>query len=162
MSNLSLKRYGSVDELPQSGLELLQAAGARDFEQGVEWYRTLERHAVDPGDEIRYHTLEEMSGRVIAILPMLRPEGRTAPRAARSAVSLSNYYTSLFAPIVAADRDEASVLEGLVQELCMNRPRWNMIRLSPLAMDSAQFARLVEPLRRPGMFVNVVFSFGKL
>jgi hypothetical protein len=139
----------------------MQIAGAADFHHGVEWYRTLVRHAVDPGDEIRFYTLEDAaSHEALAVLPLRRPGGRAAPRRARTALSLSTFYSSLYAPIVAPGYDEPSVVTRLVGGICAVSPTWDAIRLSPLAVDAPHFPAMIRALRSERMLVQPYFCFG--
>jgi ribosomal protein S18 acetylase RimI-like enzyme len=153
--------YPSVDDLGPSAIRLMEVAGAIDFHHRVEWYRTLTSQAVDPADEVRFHVLEDAgSGEALALLPLLRPRGRVAPGQARTALSLTTYYSSLYAPILAPGHDEAVLLERLFQSVCAGSPTWDVMRLSPLAADAPTFSLLVEALRRQGMFVQTYFCFG--
>lgn len=155
------RRYRTVDDLPASALRLMQVAGEKDFHHRLEWYRTLTSHAVDPADEVWFHVLEDRaSGEALAVLPLLRPGGRVAPRGARTALSLSTYYSSLYAPILAPAHDEAVLLDRLFRDVCAGPPTWDVVRLSPLAADAPCFAFLVQALRRQGMFVQTYFCFG--
>lgn len=153
--------YPSVDDLGPSALRLMEVAGASDFHHRAEWYRTLTSHAVDPADEVRFHVLEDRaSGEALALLPLLRPRGKVAPRQARTALSLTTYYSSLYAPILALGHNEPALLERLFDSVCAGSPTWDVVRLHPLAAAAASFQLLVEALRRQGMFVQTYFCFG--
>ena len=155
------RRYRTVDDLPASALRLMQLAGEQDYHHRVEWYRTLASHAIDPADETWFHVLENRaSGEALAVLPLLQPRGRLAPGRARTALSLTTYYSSLYAPILAPGHDEAELLDRLFREVCAGTPTWDVLRLSPLAADAPGFAMLVQALRRQGMFVQPYFCFG--
>ena len=139
----------------------MERAGALDFHHGLDWYRVLSRHAVDPADEIRFHTLEDSRSReVLAVLPLCRPGGRATSRGARTVTSLSTFYSSLYAPIVSHEYDQATVLTRLVAGVCASSPTLDAIRLSPLALEEPHFEILVRGLRAQGMMVQPYFCFG--
>jgi hypothetical protein len=124
--------HPSVDDFGPSAFQLMEVARGTDFHHRVEWYRTQTSHAVDPADEVRVRVLENRaSGEALALLPLLRPRGRVAPRQARTALRLTTSYSSLYAPILALGHDEPALLELLFENVCASSPTWGVERLPP-------------------------------
>jgi GNAT acetyltransferase-like protein len=79
----------------------------------------------------------------------------------RSLAALTNYYASLFSPIVRVAPDRlASAVETLVDEITQHRPCVDTVNLSPLASDAPETIEIEAALRRRRWHVRRHFCFG--
>ena len=155
--------YNSPEQLSPGCLRLMQHAAAGSVFHSFEWYQNLVRYALDPGDQVRLYALEQPDrmAEALAVLPLRLPRPSSGWVTSRRILSLSNYYTSLYAPVVAESGDDfGAPIRALVREVCSSRPRWDMIQLSPLPPEAPEFSHLVDALREQGMFVETYFAFG--
>jgi hypothetical protein len=109
------------------------------------------------GDDNWHFLLLECGEGGTGLMPLYRDAG--APLHARS---LSNFYTSLFEPILGSKGMLNVTAQQLVQELCSLRPTLATVTLEPLDADADETAQLTEALRSSGWFVRRYFRFGNL
>jgi hypothetical protein len=144
-------------------LELMGAGAGKSLYHSLAWYRNLVEHALDPVDKVRIYALETPNPApgALAILP-LRLAGRASSLwRGRGLTSLSNYYSSLWGPILAdSGHDPGASLVRLVTTVCADRSRWDFVRLSPLSTEPPVFLRLLDAFRECGMVVQPYFCFG--
>jgi hypothetical protein len=97
----------------------------------------------------------------LAILPLRLARRSSRWTGSRQVLSLSNYYTSLYAPGVAdLGHDPGASVGALIREVCRTSPICDTIQLSPLPEEDPVFSHLCEALRKEGMVVKTYFSFG--
>jgi O-antigen/teichoic acid export membrane protein len=142
------------DGLPPTAVGLLDASAVRDAEMGRAWFDNLQRTVYPDDAGVRF--IAAMRGDPCrAVLPVrLAPRGRV-----RSLASLSNYYTSLYAPALSADAcvdDLAAALATAQREL----GPLHEVRLAPMDPGSPSFAWLEAALRRQGFRPFRFFCFG--
>jgi len=140
--------------LPPAARELLDAAGARDAELGRAWFDNLQRTVYGDDAGVRY--IAAMNGeRCRVVLPV-----RFAPRGAiRALVSLSNFYTSLYAPALAGDATEDDLVAALRAALVAFKPV-HEVRFQPMDPESRAFGMLESALKRCGFRPFRFFCFG--
>ena len=158
---LTVCSFAALDALPEHALNMLSAAGDECFFDGLPWFQSLSRHALDAGDQVRIYCVEDVprSEGFQLILPMLV---RNTPRRLwkpRKLCSLSNYYSSLFGP-VSNGNIVPKTAEELMRTIASESPRWDQIELRPLDHDSRSFRLLVESLQAAGYVVQTYFCFG--
>lgn len=153
--------FESFQALPDSALQLLGTAATTSFYHSLPWYQNFVEHALDPGDQIRLYVLAEPGpdGRALAILPL---RSIRASRSGSASLSgLSNYYTSLHGPILHDSvANPGPLLDRLTNFIVAERPRWDCLKLNPLAHDSPVFDDCVRSLRQARMVPQAYFSFG--
>lgn len=108
------------------------------FFSSLPWFQNLHTHGV--ADTPRLHLLANECG----CLPLMR-QGNTL-------TSLSNYYSSLYAPMGELPGNTAALLREL--------PPCTEIRLAPLATETATYDALRAALRAAGYWVDDYFCFG--
>jgi hypothetical protein len=140
----------------------MAAAGRQSLYHSLAWYRNLVEHALEPGDEVRIYALEAPNPAqgALAILPLRLAARASGPWQGRGLTSLSNYYSSLWGPILAdSGHDPGASLRRLVATVCADG-RSDFIRLSPLSTEAALFPQLIDAFRDCGMIVQPYFCFG--
>src|SRR5262249_62384226 len=113
------------------------------------WYRNLVESVPVPGEGLRIYTVDaaQADGAPRAVL-MMRSRGRALR-------GLSNYYTSLFGPVLdPSEPDIPGVLDSLVQAMVRDETRWDTIDLHPLAFDSPVYPALAQALANAGFAVQ--------
>ena len=77
-----------------------------------------------------------------AVLLMRYRDSGAGSFGARTLSGLSNYYTSLFGPVIEpGDSDAQQILDTLAAAIAGDEIRWDVIDLHPLAVDSPVFPR---------------------
>jgi CelD/BcsL family acetyltransferase involved in cellulose biosynthesis len=88
---------------------------------------------------------------------MLLYSERSSPHR-KSAVT--NYYASLYSPLISSARDRRAALGKLVQQLVELRPRCASINFAPLDKDSPDTAALSQAFSEHGWYVKRYSCFG--
>ena len=139
--------YADLGQLPSGCEALFDEAGKSSFFHTLPWFRNLAENGLPADTDLHVYVIGDGSG-VKGVLPM-RKNGRRLE-------SLSNYYTSLFTPIV-----EEPVEEPLrVFAEAVSKGRWEAIDLHPMDADSSVFRKTHVALRSAGMIVLPYFCFG--
>lgn len=141
--------FSALEDLPPDCVALFEHAGKSSFFQTLHWYRNLVKHGLPGGTLLRIYVADDGSG-VKGVLP-LKHDGRK-----RWLESVSNYYTSLFMPIVGNPAD--AVLYALAETVAGER--WDRVNLHPMDVESPVFEICSEAFRAAGMIVLPYFCFG--
>jgi len=149
-------RYDALDAVPAGFGRAFAAAEGSSVFFAREWFENL--HATVGGGQPRVFAAAPGGDAPPALLPMLEgPRTALRPRRLRA---LSNYYTSLFGPVVDYDAPGAArSIDALVGALVDDRPRWDVIDLHPLEHGMATDT-LARAFRRRGWLVQEYFCFG--
>jgi hypothetical protein len=100
------------------------------------------------------------------VLPEVVGDGRSFmglyldPQHPSRALALSNYYTSLFAPLSSSAVDRSSALRAMARQLSAERPRLSSVNISPLDADCPDVKGLERALADQGWFVRRYNCFG--
>ena len=143
--------YDGLDELPPGCGPLFEEAGKASFFLSLAWFRNLAGQALPQDCRVRIYVAHDGDD-VRGILPMKFPAGRRL--AGRKLEALSNYYSSLFMPLVAS----ADCLQEITDEIA--RERWDSVDLHPMAQDSPVFGDIEAALKHSGMSVQQYYCFG--
>ena len=147
--------YTDLDALPARYEPLLSRAGRASFFHTLPWYRNLADCVLAPGERARVYAVDASDGSPRAVL-LMRTSGASGQLS-----GLSNYYTSLFGPVLDPDDpDVQGVLDALAAAISRDQGPWHTIDLRPLAVDSPHFPALVGALRKAGLAVQTYFCFG--
>lgn len=146
--------YVHPDELPQDVRDFLQQAEARNLGFGFDWYRNLALTVYSADQTLRFYCLRR-GGRVMAVLP-LRLE---ASRFGWQAHALSNFYTTLYEPLLMPNTKGAQLLP-LLERLRADFPGIGSLMLAPMAPGSHAYVVLLEALGLARWFPFEFFAFG--
>jgi len=156
-SGASVDSYAHVRELPADALALMSEAEQRHIEFGPDWHANLvdNVYALEPqGHDVRFHVLRRQ-GRVLAVLPTVAQAGTLG----REVSALSNFYTAIYAPALAAGL-EADDLLPLTRALRRAGRGAAAYRFSPMDPASHDFTLLKHALGLAGLSVHSYFAFG--
>ena len=146
--------YTDLAALPGRYDALLASAGRASFFQTLPWYRNFVQTVIAPGERVRIYAVDAAgSPRAVLLMRSSRTGGRLS--------GLSNYYTSLFGPVLdPGEPDAQGVLEAMASAIARDEIRWDTVDLRPLATDAPVFPALVDALRKAGLAVQTYFCFG--
>jgi CelD/BcsL family acetyltransferase involved in cellulose biosynthesis len=100
------------------------------------------------------------------VIPEDRTDGESlmllyrAPPSVHQCSGLTNYYASLYSPLISTAEDRSAATSALVKQLKGMRPRCAVINFQPLDGDSPDTQALRQALARNGWFVRPYFCFG--
>ncbi|HET7763750.1 MAG TPA: GNAT family N-acetyltransferase [Burkholderiales bacterium] len=146
--------YTDLAALPGRYEALLSSAGRASFFHTLPWYRNFVQAVISPGERVRIYAADAAgSPRAVLLMRSSRTGGRLS--------GLSNYYTSLFGPVLdPGEPDVQGVLGALASAIVRDEIRWDTVDLRPLATDAPVFPALVGALRKAGLAVQSYFCFG--
>ena len=72
-------------------------------------------------------------------------------------MSLNNYYSSLYSPLIGEATHRANAVEAIIAQL---RPQCGSLNLAPLDENSSDVTAVFSELRKKGWYVNRYFCFG--
>lgn len=151
--------YDALEALPGDFHALFARAGRQSIFNTWTWYSNFVESVLAPGDRLRVYAVRSSCGRPRAVL--ITQHAAARPLSVRRLSSLSNYYSSLFGPVVDPDDPETDALVPLLAKaIARDQSRWDEIYLNPLAMEGRSFETLLRALRAEGFLVDRFFSFG--
>ncbi|SNS82012.1 Acetyltransferase involved in cellulose biosynthesis, CelD/BcsL family [Noviherbaspirillum humi] len=159
MSTLAdIRVYDTLQQLPSPLQALCKDDEATSFFLSHAWFDNLSRTGLDAAMQTRVYAIAAPSGDPLMLLPMCHAK-LSARSGTRRLQSLSNYYSSLYAPL-ATSQAALDALPRLAGFIAAERPRWDIVDFRPLAGDSTLTATLEQALRSAGMAVQRYFCFG--
>lgn len=158
-ASYDLQIYDALEGLPGDFRALFAKAARQSVFNTWTWYANFVESVLAPGDRLRIYAVRSSAGEPRAVL--ITQHAAPRPFSVRKLVSLSNYYSSLFAPVVDPDDPELeSLLTVLARAIARDRAHWDEIYLNPLAVETHSFETLLRALRDEGFLVDRFFSFG--
>lgn len=150
--------YEGLAELPSDIDELFRAVARRGgFFLSRQWFENLAAHGGLSGAVPRLYALHRQDdGKPCLLLPTMASSDRFGTR---TLSALSNWYTSFYAPIAAADSGNLTQLQRMLHCIENERPRWDRLEFRPMDADSPLLPELVDALRSSGMAVQRYFCF---
>jgi CelD/BcsL family acetyltransferase involved in cellulose biosynthesis len=142
------------DALPADVRQFMERAEARNIEFGFDWYRNLVATVFPDHSGVRLYALRR-DGKIVAVMPVRAERARFGWRA----YSLSNFYTTLYEPVLAPMLKAAALLP-LLAVIRRDFPRLSSLTLSPMAPGSHAHLVLLEALASDGWFPFQFFAFG--
>lgn len=150
----SVEVFQHPDQLPAEVQVLFAKAAQDDFQLGVPWYRNLVDTVYADHEGIRIYVLRH-AGRPVAALPLLAKKTFLG----WELQSLSNYYTSLYAPVIEPELKECD-LALLIQAALEAHTPVRSLRFSPMDPESLTYQRLLGAMQMNGLRPFGFFCFG--
>jgi CelD/BcsL family acetyltransferase involved in cellulose biosynthesis len=146
--------YRHPDDLPAQVQALLREAEGRNIGFGGDWYRNLIKtvYPNDPG--VRFYTLHK-NDKAIAVLPLRA----TKAGAGLNVNALSNFYTTLYQPILDQTIKSVDLVE-ILSQVQKDFPRFAALNLSPMDPGSDAYQTLLGAMRIWGWLPFEYFAFG--
>jgi CelD/BcsL family acetyltransferase involved in cellulose biosynthesis len=142
------------DALPADVRQFMERAEERNIGFGFAWYSNLARTVYAGQDRLRFYALRR-GGKLLAVLPLRAERARFGWRMH----SLSNFYTTLYEPVLAPDLKADSLLPLLAAVRDEYRGAGSMM-LAPMAPGSHAYLVLLEALSMDRWFPFEFFGFG--
>jgi len=146
---------GTTAELPAAARALLESADQANPELGRAWFENLQRTVYPGNPGVRYYAAIRSDGECVAVLPLRR----SARGSVRTIESLSNFYTSLYAPAL-ADTATSADIAALLHQAIADLGHPHEMRLAPMDPDGIGFHLLESALAMAGWVSYRYFCFG--
>jgi CelD/BcsL family acetyltransferase involved in cellulose biosynthesis len=146
--------FAHLEALPADVRHFMDRAEERNIGFGFAWYHNLARTVYTKQDCLRFYALRR-SGKLLAVLPLRVERGRIGWRVH----SLSNFYTTLYEPVLAPDLRAESLLPLLAAVRAEFRGTGSLM-LAPMAPGSHAYLLLLEALAMDRWFPFEFFGFG--
>lgn len=144
-----VRRYTGDEALPQTYESLFARLAARGEASARDWLENFRRRRVGAGSEYRLYVLEQDEGAPLALFPAIYSRLYVAHPRAR-VLHFLQPDGQPYSP-VAEHRNtvaEISFVQPLLDHLRAERPRYDVLRASPLDPDSAFAIELAGSLKR--------------
>ena len=153
--------YNGFDAFPAAYQRVFEEIPPSDFHATLAWYSNFVRSALSADDHVRLYCVENQDPPIepAALLPM-KHRASYSLFAARELSSLTNYYTCLFEPLLSSSADLKICVSQLANAIRDDRPRWDVLRIAPMAFEHAFFVELREALSAVGFATQEFFCFG--
>jgi hypothetical protein len=144
-----------LEDLPAQHKAVFDQTESISYECSFGWFENLISTTLGPEESLKVYVADDEKGQ-IAILPMYYRCGSSfKPAIIRS---LSNFYTSLYAPIASNGATEGLLAQALLA--IKNSPlAWDAIHFSPLSLEHDSFAALFKALKSHGFITFKYFCF---
>jgi CelD/BcsL family acetyltransferase involved in cellulose biosynthesis len=151
---LTVQSYSNIDTLPPAALKLFEIAETHYPEFSANWFTNLQRTVFSNDSGVRYYVAKRADD-IVAILPVRL----TRQGSARQIKALSNYYTSLYSPLLAPAATELD-LAALLQAASRDHGGAHEIRFAPMDPAARTYAATLTALRSIGWVPFRFFCFG--
>lgn len=119
------------------------------------WFENLAACGLDSaslaGAQCQWWVAQDDASGQLVCLPLL---------SGRRLNTLSNYYSSLYSPLMFGAGDAASLWTALAEAIRQHPTRWPVLMFDPLDPQSAFFSHMRQALRCAGYVVDAYFCFG--
>ena len=144
-----VEEYAAWRELHDSAPEIA-AVEADDPFYTAQWFELLTAHGFDPAAKLRLLVVRDGAGRPRLALPLTGEARITA---------LSNFYSCLYGPIVAASPIDRAALDAFCRYLKVAPAGAAVLRLAPLDGQGDFALPMLAALRRAGFWADTYFCF---
>ncbi|MDM4764896.1 GNAT family N-acetyltransferase [Pelomonas sp. SE-A7] len=151
---VGVRCYRHPSEFPAELVRFLTEAEDDSMQFGVGWYTNLVDQVFPEHAGVMFYVLEH-DGRPMAVLPLLL----TARTLDAKVQSLANYYTALYAPVLAPGLTDVQ-LSTLIRAIQRDHRGLSSFQFFPMAIEAASFRTLQSALRLANLISFPYFCFG--
>jgi hypothetical protein len=151
---LKVRSCTCLDDFVVGNYPLDEFAPCEAVENSIEWYGLLQTEVYPDDPNIHYYFVDD-HGRPTVILPLRQ----TTHGGVRTLESFSNYYTSLYAPLLGKGSD-LSALRDILSTATSDNRGVHLMRFAPMDPESPSFNALLNELRVIGWIPLTFFCFG--
>lgn len=145
--------------MPAGFRALLEASGARDFQNGSAWFANFLATCLDPGDQPVLVTVTGDDGAPLVLLPLRRLAHYQHASIGRELASLANFYTCTFRPAI-APLEPAGQARAVAAALAGIRDRFDLLDLNAMPVDEPLYQALPPALSAAGLWHQAYEHFG--
>ena len=156
----SVVAYTDLDELPPDVRTFLQERTRDQFFLTEGWFELFLRYSPPIAHVPRIYVVRTESDRSVECVLFTMSPVPVPGRGMRKLMSLTNFYTMNYAPIVHADSARAAAaLDALAAAILRERPAWDIIELRGLLMEAPTTGELLRVFRNRGVLVDTYVQF---
>ena len=146
--------FNDVGQLSGSAIQLLVNAEKRGSSLGDSWYGNLTKTIYSDLDTVNFYVLSR-GEQCLAVLPLRIEKNRFTTHVN----SLTNFYTTLYEPIVTTTL-KSHELVPVLQRILRDHPRTSTLTFAQMDPAAHGYQILLAALRRTGLPAFEYFSFG--
>jgi len=156
-------KYEKIEDVPERFNCAFEAAAANSLFVSRPWFTVFSAEIPREDQKMSIYASDSPgSGELTpALLPAWEPgpgPGLLRPRQLRS---LTNYYSSLFSPVIDFDAGGAKLaVRDLVGAIVDDDARWDVVGIHPLEQDGPAIRELEAAFRQEGWLVQTYYCFG--
>ncbi|MDR0775296.1 MAG: GNAT family N-acetyltransferase [Azonexus sp.] len=151
---VEVRSCARLDEFPSGESPFGEFALNGNLDVSIDWFDLLQRQVYPDDADVRYYYLAD-HGRARAVLPLRRVRQGYL----RKLEALSNYYTSLYSPLLGQGCDPLTV-RHLLNAATRENHGAHMIYFAPMDPESPGYGVLLNELRASGWIPLTFFCFG--
>lgn len=149
---MPVKVYQSFHDLPSTFADRNRYPAQQNFFLSNEWFANLYENVLCKELDLRVYVVSGHEFEGALFCGNLRRE--------RKLVSLTNYYSLEYAPILIGERsDGQSVINKLVDYISHEKPGWESVELRFLRRDSKHYPVLMDSFRNAGFYIHEYFQY---
>ncbi len=145
--------FHSLNELSKKIVNLFNSSELNRFDSGIDWFKLLARTTFDENDCVKVYVVSKYKKYSMLALPL------KAKKNHRELWSLTNFYTTLYAPAVDQE-SSGNLLTACFTAIRKENPAWTALRLQPLDRDSNEYKKFIISLRQSNWLTFEFFCFG--
>jgi len=157
-----VSQFPGFDKLPLEGRSQFERAGASCFFSSLPWFDVFVKQALDKDDRVKIFcslSVSKTGSNTWAALPTVQRAADSGFFKPRKLASLTNYYSSLYAPMCEDSKCE-EFGRKVANAIGNESPGWDVVELKPLDVASPVFSALADGLRSAGFVIQTYFCFG--
>ena len=152
--------YAELNQLPPDVHAFLQDRTRDQFFLTETWFELLLQYSPPVAEKPRIYVVRARGDQGVECVLLTLSSVSGPRRRARKLMSMTNFYTMNYAPIVHADPVRAgAAVDALAEEICSEQPTWDIIELRGLLMEAPTTRELLRAFRKRGMLVDTYFQF---
>ncbi len=152
--------FDEVAALPRSVCAFMEAEASSDLCLGLTWFELLRRHSPAEGYAPRIYVVRAAEGEAIDCVLFAQRPVTSSAFGARRLLSLTNFYTMSFAPVLRRElADAREPLRCLAAHILSERPGWDVLDFRSLIADAASTRALEDALGSVGMVLDSYAQF---
>lgn len=156
----SVVAYAELSQLPTDVRSFLQERTRDQFFLAEAWFDLLLRYCPPIAAKPRIYVVRAGRDRSVECV-LFALNSLSAPgHRARKLMSLTNFYTMNYAPIVRGESDRATAaVDALAHAIRREQPAWDIIEFRGLLLEAPTTRELQRALGKRGMLVDTYFQF---
>ena len=154
LPTLDVKACTSIEAFSKELYDLHEFAAKDNIEESIDWFDLLQKHVYPDDPGVRFYFVAD-NNYPTTILPLrFATKGRV-----RTVESLSNYYTSLYTPLLTNESDLLR-LRNMLATATRDHGGAHVMHFAPMDIESPVYQGFINELRAIGWIPFSYFCFG--